>query len=300
MKLIYSILWFEDQLSEIQSYVDELKQIIISAGFQPNIELKATISSSDITILATKLDNYNPYDLIIFDYDLGANSENGLNIASTLRRKIYTDMVFYSGVRPHELRKMLFDNQVDGVFVVHRPGFIDEIEPILEDHIKKMTDINNMRGVVMSAMSDIDNHIREKIIEVIYQDHREGKVNVLLQKMKERAEARLSKRLEKLRGITSLDDLVLDHGVTEFDLVRIALKSLYEKDSAEEDILKENNLLHKLQQERNRLAHQKDRYTDDGKLHLISNHGEEIEYNMNDFIRLRRELLEVKANLGCE
>lgn len=300
MKLIYSVLWFEDQVSEIQSYVDELKNIIFAAGFQPNIELKATINTTDITTLAVRLDNYNPYDLIIFDYDLGENSENGLNIASILRSKIYTDMVFYSGVKPNDLRKMLFENQVDGVFVVHRSSFIDEIEPILEDHIKKMTDINNMRGVVMSAMSDVDNHIRNTIIQLCQKHPEPKKSETLLFSMKERAEKRLTKRLECLKGINSLSDLVLNHGVTEFDLVRIALKGLYEVGSTEENLLKDNNLLHKLQQERNRLAHQQDIYTDDGKLHLIGKHEQVIEYNMADFIRLRHELLEVKTKLGCE
>lgn len=90
-------------------------------------------------------------------------------------------------------------------------------------------------------------------------------------------------------------DAVLNHFVTGFDQIRVTLKELL--DEPNEATLRNNSLIHKVQIERNKLAHQKGELTGEGKMLL---HGEKqaMEYNYDEFQRLRKELLEAHSNIS--
>ncbi len=149
MKLEYKVLWFEDQFEYVDDAISSIEQFVREKGFLPEIERRTGITGDEIDELAEKLDGYNPYDLIIFDYDLGGASEDGLHIAGKLRNTIFTDMIFYSGKVSGELRKLLYENRVAGVVVVHRDTFYDDIETLIAETIQERTDINNSNRFVM-------------------------------------------------------------------------------------------------------------------------------------------------------
>ncbi|WP_233963511.1 hypothetical protein [Pectobacterium versatile] len=293
MKAEYKILWFEDQFDEVAGDYERVSQLVTEYGFVPDILHRDSITAAEIEILSSQLSSYNPYDLIIFDFDLGGNSENGLSIASHLRSKIFTDMVFYSGQVPKELRRKLFENEVDGVFIVHRDSFYDDIEPIIEDHIKKMSDINNMRGVVMSETSKMDLSIRDILISLA------GKLDAqtnesTLDKLKSRLIKKLKERQEKIENITNIEEIASDYILTTFDNVRISLKELTGNIGSE--MLREGSLVHKVQVERNTLAHCKCELTDDGRM-IISGRNPK-EYNFEEFTRLRNDLLRAHKDIA--
>lgn len=287
MKLEYKVLWFEDQFDEVRGDFERLKELVLEYGFIPNFIHRAKVTPEEIDLLSTQLESYNPYDLIIFDYDLGSKSENGLSIAAHLRSKVFTDMIFYSGKVPQQLRKMLFDKEVDGVFIIHRDNFYDDIEPIIEDHIKKMSDLNNMRGVVMSETSHMDMVLRDILITKS-KKLSEEELNEAFVILKGRLTKQLTEKQVKIDKLSSLEEAVSNHFMTTFDQIRIALKSI--SGELGEGILKDQSLIHKVQVERNCLAHQKAELTDDGRMFL---HGkkEPVEYNFTEFKRLRNELL---------
>ncbi|WOD08839.1 hypothetical protein [Marinomonas sp. GJ51-6] len=293
MKLEYKVLWFEDQFSEIEGDVNRLESFILECGFIPDFDHRGRISEEEIEELALKLDNYNPYDLIIFDYDLGEGSAKGLNIAAHLRSKIYTDMIFYSGQIPQQLRKMLFENEVDGVFIVHRGEFYNEIEPIIDDHIKKMSDLNNIRGVVMSETSAMDLALREILIEKT-KTFSEERLQTTFETLKDRLIRKLEENKLKIEGLTSLKSAVSDHFVTGFDQVRVTLKETLGE--LGETNLKDGSLVHQVQVERNKLAHQKASLSKGGKM-LLHGKKESVEYNYDEFKRLRNDLLEAHSDI---
>jgi CheY-like chemotaxis protein len=294
MKLTYKVLWFEDQFDEVQYDYERLQALVAEFGFIPEFTHRSSVTRQEIEELSEQLSTYNPYDLIIFDYDLGGLSEDGLSIASHLRSKIFTDMIFYSGKVPKELREMLFKNEVDGVFIVHRDNFYDDIEPIMEDHIKKMSDINNMRGVVMSETSQMDVRLREILLS---QSTKIGAASLdeILVGLKNRMLKQLDEKKEKIEKITSLDEAVSNHFMTTFDQIRIALKSITGDEGNE--ILKDSSLVHKVQMERNKLAHRKAELTDDGRM-LLLGPKEDFEYNFEEFQRMRNELLTAHNNIN--
>ena len=228
--------------------------------------------------------------LIIFDYDLGEGSETGLSVATHLRSKVYIDMIFYSGQSQDKLRTMLYENQVDGVFIVHRPTFFDDIVPHIEDHIKKMSDINNIRGVVMSVTSSFDIQLRQLLMAKI-EELGEEKIQEMLGGLKNSMSKRLNKRLKNVDKFDCLIKAISDPFLTEFDFVRTTLLKLAESELQE--MLKNDGLIHEMQKERNKLAHRQERFTDDGKMHL--EHGSHTtEYNFDSFKEIRVKLLQAK------
>ncbi len=287
MKLSYKILWYEDQFTHVESSIRRLERFIRSHGFIPDIVRKTGISSDDIDNLADSLSSYNPYDIIIFDYDLGSQSENGLNIASKLRSSIYTDLIFYSGKIPSELRKMLFDNDVEGVFVVGREEFYDDVVPIVEDHIKRMSDINNLRGVSMSAVSTIERDLRESMIDFL--SVADG--GDILKYVKEKLLSNLEAQKSTIEKTTDICSIIENPLITNLQIVRVAYKKCLNGDNLKCNLLKDGSAIHRAQMERNKLAHQKDEYTEDGKMVLHGTNGRVKEYNFDEFKRLRNELL---------
>ncbi len=296
MKLQYKILWFEDQFGEVEGDIERLKALVREYGFLPEIIRKNKISEDEIDLLSDKLYTYNPYDLVIFDYDLGTGSANGLSIATKLRATIYTDMVFYSGKVPDDLRKLLFDDKVDGVFIVHRPTLYDDIEPIIEDHIKRMSDINNMRGVVMSATSSIDILLRKSLLEKI-NGLGDDETKEVFDELKKRLNKKIIEQQGKVEKQDNIVDMVNNHFLTNFNIIKITLKSLYSDDSEPHYLLSDNQIIHNVQKERNNLAHQEDEYTDDGKL-ILHGKKEPVEYDFDEFKRIRNELLEAMENIA--
>ena len=295
MKLEYNILWFDDQFEEIEEHIDEVSGFISESGFKPVIARREHISSNEIDDLADKLDNYNPYDLIVFDYDLGADSADGASIANSLRSKIFTDMVFYSGKKPNDLRRILFEKDVDGVFIVHRNSFQDDMELILEDHIKKMSDLNNIRGVVMSEMSSVDIEMRELLSDIVGSLDSQEKKEVF-----EKLKGKLIKDAERqVRKITDEDDLlnlINNHFLTSFNIVRLFLRDSFESKTETRAYFEDNESLHKMQNQRNNLAHQKEELTDDGRMLL---HGKEIvEYTFESFEKIRHDLLNINSKIS--
>jgi len=293
MKVEYKVLWFEDQFDAVEGDVERLKLLVSDNGFIPDIIHKDSITAEEIENLANKLAFYNPYDLIIFDYDLGRQSENGLSIAAHLRSKIFTDMVFYSGQVPQDLRKKLYESEVDGVFIVHRDTFYDDIEPIIEDHIKKMSDINNIRGVVMSETSKMDLEIRKILIDI--SKHGDvTKSEAVLTKLKTRLLKKVEERQKVIENIATIEDAANNFIITTFDNVRVSLKELI--GDIGEELLKDGSLVHRIQVERNTLAHCNCELTDDGRMILL--HGKiHKEYNFSEFTRLRKELINAHQDI---
>jgi len=293
VKIEYKVLWFEDQFEHIEEDFERLKGFVRSFGFIPDFTHKDKVTQEEIEQLADQLIDYNPYDLIIFDYDLGGESANGLDIAAHLRNQIYTDMIFYSGQVPTELRKKLYDSEVDGVFVVHRDNFYDEIEPIVDDHVKKMSDLNNLRGVVMASTSEMDVQLRENLISKLESLSAEEGVALFLD-TKSKLQRSFKGRTSKIDKIESLDNLIaVIRNPHIFDFNRVRLTFLSVSDGVEDRALLEDNAeLHQVISERNKLAHQK-AVLQDGKMTLTGTEGSQ-QYDHDRFTQVRQLLLSAK------
>jgi hypothetical protein len=161
MKIKYILLWFENDIDWAISKKDFLKSIIEENGFEwvePSIYKTETEFSG----------KYNDYDLILVDYKLvdGATAgKQGSDIIAKIRSAdCLTNIMFYSQHGEKPLRIEIASKGLDGVFCVDRREFVDRFEQIFITNIKKIEDVNNLRGLVMAETADLES-LKEKIIK---------------------------------------------------------------------------------------------------------------------------------------
>ncbi len=292
MKISYQVLWIEDHLEMVEPQIQGIEDKLKDYGFKFKVDGRESLSEEELQELIKKLERYNPYDMIILDYDLGQQMQTGDNIAFNLRTNLYTDMIFYSGKSPENLRTALFDKGVEGVFTVDRANFVDEVWPIIEDQIKRIFDINNMRGVLLDEMSRIDLKLRElyqREFASLDEERRDLQVNRLRKRIKNRHKS-IDKLIEQIT-IETIADIVLDPLRIDFETVLTRLNSLFKTEGffgPESDLVAKQKL-------RNKFAHNKSEYNKEkGTVYL---NGFDEEYSFEDFKNIRLELLNILDKL---
>ena len=159
MNLEYKILWFEDELLWAQPMVREIKSFVEEMGFvfyEPRFEK----DNSNIDNI-----DYKEYDLILMDYNL-SNVEKGDVLISKIREhNFFSEIVFYSMSGASSLRQKVLEKELDGVYCADRPidSFLPKVQEVIKATVKKVLDLNTIRGIVMAETSDMD----EKMLEII-------------------------------------------------------------------------------------------------------------------------------------
>lgn len=196
MNLTYKILWFEDQTGFVDAYVSDLKEYIENFGLkfiEPHIETDSS-KTHDI--------NYDEYDLILMDYKLSDGNKGDVIISKIRELNIYTEIIFYSASRIDELRQSIQKNGLDGVYCVSRAeaSFMPKVKDIIKQTLKKVLDLNTIRGIVMATVSDFD----EKMIEIIktYQKYiGEEAYNIFLQKRRKKLFESFDSKKKKINEV---------------------------------------------------------------------------------------------------
>ncbi len=166
MKLRYRILWFDDDPDWVEELSEEVVKIVQLEGF-------ICENDADIIKISTKSEfnedhgTYSDYNIILMDFDLGYY-ESGADIIKDIRDgNHYTDVLFYSNQETDEekLRKLISERQIDGVYCSERDDhfFLEKFKQIFLSTIKKIQDPENLRGLVMAEVSDLDDK-KKKIL----------------------------------------------------------------------------------------------------------------------------------------
>ena len=160
MRLTFSVLWFDDTEDFFDSLdMHPLKETIRSWGFEPKLQF---VSDPDEFI---SYEPYKDYDLIIVDYNLEAFNEHGQKFIKKIRsHDVYTEIIFYSANPASELWDAVRELELEGVFVSNRGSILTKIERVGKQSVRKILDIENMRGIVMAEVGDID-FLLDSIIE---------------------------------------------------------------------------------------------------------------------------------------
>lgn len=300
MKLNYNVLWFEDRPDDISQSVDGIRMFVEKQGFNLNIDSRETISEDEIRTLADELRTYNNYDLIVCDHDLGSGID-GAQIAATLRRHVFTDLVFYSGKTLSNLRKILYEGSVDAAFPIHRTELREGLRKIIGDHIRRSCDLNNMRGIVIDEICKVERVMRKALMSLV-EDLDEGQKSKVLDKIKEKIREKGQKAIDSVVSLECPVKALGDHRMSDFNVVRMRLGSL-KKQSEIYDLLKEGGELKDVQDLRNRMAHVEASFdSDKGAMVFADRKGETLTYDEFQKIRLRlREIsLKISEELGVE
>lgn len=251
MNLDYKILWFENDKDWYDSIVDDVKEFIED-------ELAFKFANPILKYDATNFEQIGlaDFDLILMDLNL-LGGQQGDDIIKRIRDgEIYTDVIFYSSSGEKSVRDKVVEKELDGVYCVSREGdkFFPKLKKVIETTIKKVQDINNMRGLVMAQVAEIDQQMCAILDEFALNQPKESVIE-FFEKRRQRTKDSISKTLKELDSASIIDLIRHREFNTSHKWMSIqSLLKIYKKECAD---LKEivDNYKPEIIDKRNHLAH---------------------------------------------
>ncbi len=212
MRLDFNILWVDDQPQLVDGQRKTLQRVMAQEGFDLKPTFCTTLDEVK-SFLAQDLFR-DEIDLILVDWDLGGGLKGQTVIAEIREVVPYKDIIFYSAnVNVAELRKASYEAANEGVFFVTRNDLVDEASHLFGSVIKKVLDLDHIRGIVMGATSDVDHMAREclKLAHDLLDDA--GKAGVLTEMVEllNNKAPDLEKRVGKLTTAPEVDKILEAH-----------------------------------------------------------------------------------------
>lgn len=208
MNLNYSILWFDDDKDFFESLDKEpIETEIASWGFSPQIEAVHTADEFN------KHKPFDKFDLIVVDFKLG-DVQGDKFIKDVREHEVFTEVILYSFSESSDLWKAVHDQKLEGVFVTHKSGIEQKLLRVARQSVRKVLDLENMRGIVMSEVGDLDALLEDIFVRAMNDVTPEQQDNVFKRFHKDtnkQAEQRLSalvgfKEAPSLEGLLELCD----------------------------------------------------------------------------------------------
>ena len=254
MRLEYRILWIEDNKSWYETTkelftdtLDELGFKLVSIKCENIDEVKAEISKNWL----------KEYDLLLIDFTL-KNSESGDKIIEFIRgiqeQPILTDIIFYSSA-VENVRDSMHKLGLEGVYSADRNEIDTKFDLVVNTTIKKVQDINNMRGLVMAEVAELDNKMIELLNKYVDGLKSEQKQE-FIDKRKNRVLKSLEKMINDFKSISKVS--IFEH--RDFNTYHkwMSVKNLVKSIDDEDIKTKLNEYEKEIIQNRNKLAHVKE------------------------------------------
>lgn len=292
MNLQYSILWIENDSDWVDSIDDEIKDFLIDMGFNPSITLHAKEDA----------DMYNDYDLILMDMALENAKSGDVLIKEIRNHNIFSDVVFYTGGGVSTIREKANTLGLEGVYFADRhTNFIDKVKTIILTTIKKVQDLNNIRGLVMDEVSQLDKQMEDVIYCYFVEKGTDERKNLFHKKITSDIEKSVKHKLKN-----DICDKKCEHIWRSKDLKNIipsvAFDS-YQKAHTIHTILKQEGINFDLKQDdflgsystdvikmRNNLAHSVSEIKNGVEVLICKKDGKEIEFKSETCAAIRKEL----------
>ncbi|MBK1614924.1 hypothetical protein CKO44_15755 [Rubrivivax gelatinosus] len=318
MNLTYTVLWIENEAAFIDSFdIDDLKDYVEEQGFDLKLEYRTSPEE-----IRAEVDG-SLFDLLIIDYNLAdGDGENGALHGSDVIRQVreqncLTEVIFYSASGVSKLRQEAFERGLEGVFYSGRltEQLLRKIKDVFNLTIRKVVDVENMRGIVMAGVADLD-HLVTDVIRAVHGNLETGKQVELCKRL-------LAKMRPVLKG---LKVLVKEQDHVHFGDVERLIDAIVELNPAdfetlvksrsfdsnkrvemaislckEHEHLKEHKdgicSIKELLLWRNALAHQRPKKLDNGYPVFEPREGKEEAFNEERTRQLRQQLRSQRAAL---
>ena len=168
MNLSYSILWVDDDESfnDSQSHMlDQLREYIASDGFDLFIQFETSPDKVNLNEIN------NAFDLMVIDYNLTHDGQNGDDLIKSIRdHDCLTEVIFYTAGSSNNLRQFAADKELEGIFFSSKDAdaLRGKVESVFALTVRKVLDVDNMRGLVMAGVADIDHQLTD-LLKVIHE-----------------------------------------------------------------------------------------------------------------------------------
>lgn len=300
MRLDFTILWIDDQPKHVESFSDGLKLRLRDQGFELIVTSVAKVADVDAIVAQHVRDDL--IDLVMVDYDLGQNGKSGgEEVLKKIREKFpFKEVLFYSATDRDSLRKVAYDARVDGVHFSTRLSLVDDAMHVINKLLSKVVDLDHMRGIVMSASSDIDYMVDGSILAVysrLVGDEQTAFRMELVAQIEKKLE-KWARDLSKAKEKNTFEDLVsLKHLFSSYDRLTCLLNQLGKGGWASEP---QNQHLEKLKiyqndvvPKRNKLAHVMLRRQAGKRPELV---GSKESWGVDEMTQLRQLFIEHREN----
>lgn len=173
MNLSYSILWYDDDRDFFESLDKEpIETTIKSWGFSPKI-----ISVHNTDELRQHAP-FNQFDMLVVDFKLGGDEHGDKFIKDVRDQNVFAEIIFYSTSASSELWDAVSKEQLEGVFVTNKAGIEQKLLRVAQQSVRKVLDLENMRGIVMSEVGDLDALLEDIFVHAMNGVTQEQKNNV--------------------------------------------------------------------------------------------------------------------------
>ncbi|MDX3960470.1 MULTISPECIES: response regulator [Aliarcobacter] len=297
MKLIYKILWIEDQMHSIRGKKRVISNYIENEkGFELEIKYIETFQQFKDEIGFDSLKNY---DLLLIDLNLDDDeSADGNKIIESIRNNnIYTEIIFYSS-HYENLLTLLKENVPEGIFTSERKQIDTKAKKIIDVTLHKIQDVNNLRGLIMAEVAELD-RIKKNIIQKFNKEADSD----FKKYIKEDVFSKIKDDLTSLKCLVKVVESEFSHDEINLEELqnnffydsfkksrtvnKIKSKKCNEIDFKHEDYRKD------VIAKRNVLAHQKEEEDSDGKFLLYPN-GNRLEFTEEHCIQIRKDIKKYK------
>lgn len=162
MRLTYKILWFEDDADIVTKTVGpRIEKYLESLGFE--CEFQHQLNGKDREQLVKEQN----YDLILADLNLEDADLTGEKIIDDIRAyQVLTEVLLYSE-SDEAINKIVTrtGKVVERIsFSAGRNNLQEKIQSIISLGIRKIQDVNNMRGLVIAQTIDLENTMTDMVL----------------------------------------------------------------------------------------------------------------------------------------
>lgn len=309
MKLKYKILWIEDELDSIERPKNQIQRYLEDDyGFEcseDDIVIKDYDEFEEEYIYEENQrkrvkDSIKEFDLLLVDFNLGEEEQTGDKLIDIIRDGIYSEILFYSS-KLESITEKLNNHFIDGVFTSDREHLEDKIKKLIRVTIKKVQDVNNLRGLIMAEVAELD-RIKKNIIQKFNKEAD----SEFKKYIKEDIFSKIKKDLESLSCLVKVEDSECSHD--EINLEELQNNFFYDsfKKSRTVNKIKSKKCNHidfkhedyrkDVIAKRNVLAHQKEDEDRLGKFLLYPN-GDRLEFTEEHCIKIRKDIKKYKKYL---
>lgn len=293
MKLNYQILWIDDSETFFKNHENVIIDHLNEKGIKCEI-IKCT-SVSDFNNKQGNTEHQKKYDLFLIDLNLD-HGNTGDEVIEKIRKNTLVDVIFYS-THLKDVRKKINEKNIEGVYATSRDkdDFEEKVLEVIDVTIKKVQDVNNLRGLIIAEVAELD-RMKKDIIKQFAQKNPDH--NNLKKYIRDKVFGDFSDNIRKF------DYLSKDDGsYKNIDIDALIDSLIYDSYKKARTVSKINQdlILETYHQEiikkRNVLAHEKEKKREDGTLFLSYPDGEELNFSEENCIQIRKDIHRYKEIL---
>lgn len=292
MNIKYKILWVDDESDFIESATEDFKDFLENQGYELDVSRYFERPGGVAEYLES-----DKWDLILMDYKLSEKLVGTTLITKVRDNDIFTEIVFYSS-DPDTLTKQIQKESLEGVYWADRNGnFEEKVKNIIGLTLRKALDINNVRGLVMAEVADID-HELDDIIRMhhdsLHEDSQKKVRERILNRAREHAEENLA-AICCISNTCSIEDCfkltIMDSNKRFREIKKISKQN---KEKISPDCRDKISIYDTMLTKRNLLAHGKTT-TVDGTEVVVSTIGE---FKVEDVVEVRKDLIKYRNSFS--